>query len=439
MRPTRSPLDRLGSELDAAAARQIAALDPAGRASRRGRWWTRHTLALILVVGLGGAGASVAATALLRHGQPVPLRGGKPVAGKSNGAPVTGSVRYLTTAVADPDGGAPWAMRYWTTDRGYACLQVGRYHEGHVGVIGGPPTGRVFHPFGIGVTRDGVSGCYALDGAGHARIALHLSTAAGGGTLSTCQDNAYIAGARGRQVRAVFPPGCRRPSRTIDVGLLGPAARTLTADVGGRERTARAIGPEGAYLVVQRYVRPVRKVWGFRHADPARDFSSLAETWIALTPAAHTVRRVVYDSGTCRVRATNDSEGMCLRHAQWVALPEVKAGDVRAPVRAWAIDHKRIRVRFTARQAVSDRRSGYSIALIPDPRTSNIHHGFTVYEYDHDIKAGETARMTISREAYPAGRFTVRVRFRTAPSTPSLSTLPWRPGPLVGTKQVTIR
>jgi len=139
MSKVRSPLERLGDELDAAASRQAATLGRRRLATAPGRWWQRHLLVAILIVGVGSAGAvAVAATALLRHGSPVPLlRGGTPVAGKFNGAPTPGSVSYLTTSVPDPDGGAPWALRYWTTDRGYTCFQVGRYNDGHVGVISG--------------------------------------------------------------------------------------------------------------------------------------------------------------------------------------------------------------------------------------------------------------------------------------------------------------
>ncbi|MDQ8046411.1 MAG: hypothetical protein AAGC46_09935 [Solirubrobacteraceae bacterium] len=439
MSRTQSPLDRLGAELEAAATRQIATARAGAAPMRRGRWWARHTLIAILVVGVGSAGAvAVAATALLGHGKPVPLRGGAPVAGRSNGAPTAGSIRFLTTSVPDPDGGAPWAMRYWTTDRGYACFQVGRYDAGRVGLLSGAGAARVLHPMQIGTSRDGVSGCYPVDGAGHARIALHEPTAAGAATNTVCQDNVLAVDRAGHTVPARFPRGCSPPTRTVDVGLLGPAARSLTVAVDGKPRTIRPIGPEGAYLVVQRYVKPLRKAVGFQHRDVSMNVTENAEAWLALSPAAHTIRRIVYDDGICRVYPTTIEQGACFRHLAWVRLPAVTPGDVRAPVRAWAVDDKRIRVRFTARQAVTDRRSGYSIALIPERGPGKPRHDFTVYEYDHDIRAGAIARKTISREAYPAGRFTIRVRFRTAPSTPSFSQLPWHQGPLVGVTHVDV-
>lgn len=52
------------------------------------------------------------------------------------GVPVVGTVRLLSLRVPDPAGGPPWGMRVMRTTGGDECMQVGRVHDGRLGVLG---------------------------------------------------------------------------------------------------------------------------------------------------------------------------------------------------------------------------------------------------------------------------------------------------------------
>ena len=145
--PLEAPFGQLGRELDAAAARQTAAAwgtTPApavagphrrdggpGRRCRRGR--SRLGCDLIVVVGLA-----------------VAVRAGHRAPAARRAPPIAGTVKLLSDHVADPDGGPPWGLRYWETDRKYACVQVGRVYAGKLGQIS---RGKVFHEMRLGVTE----------------------------------------------------------------------------------------------------------------------------------------------------------------------------------------------------------------------------------------------------------------------------------------------
>jgi len=130
----------------------------------------------VLAVGASSGAAAWAATALLSDGAPVAFQRGAPIAGRAEGAPIPATVKLLVDDVADPDGGPAWGLRYWETDRKYGCVQVGRVYEGKLGQIAG---GKVFHELRLGVTRDGLGGCYGLDGSDHGFVALHTDARTG--------------------------------------------------------------------------------------------------------------------------------------------------------------------------------------------------------------------------------------------------------------------
>jgi hypothetical protein len=352
-----APFERLGRELEAAAARQIA---PAVAVTRRRRWRGR-TLALALLALAAGAGAAAwAATTLLSSRSPVPFARGAPIAGRVQGAPIPGTVKLLADDVPDPGGGPPWGLRYWETDRKYACVQVGRVYAGKLGQIS---DGKVFHELRLGVARFGLGGCYAMDGSGHAFTASHTDAQRGaqpppcptGFRLGT-----QLRGPHGSVIR------CTAPDRTVDFGLLGPNARSFTYRKAGQDHAATPLGGVGAYLVVQKRIKPVMREFGFHHRDPKLNLRGPAEPGIALTPASQVIRRVEYTSGTCVVHVTLYPYGACNAQAGFVPIPHPQTGDVRAPIRAFAApDGRGIRVRFRARQAVVDARSGYDIEVRP--------------------------------------------------------------------------
>ena len=254
---SQTPFARLERELEAAAARQIS---PA----RRRRWWRRHTVALFgIVLGVGAGAAAWAATSLLSSGAPVPFVRGAPIAGRAQGAPIPGTVKLLVGDVADPAGGAPWGLRYWETDRKYACVQVGRVWEGKLGQISG---GKVFHELRLGVTNGALGGCFLLDGSGHAFTAIHTD-AQPGAQPQPCPTGFHagtaLRGPHGRTVR------CTAPRRTIDFGLLGANAASFTYRAAGRDHTAHAARRRRRVPRRAAALKPVMREFGFHHKDPS--------------------------------------------------------------------------------------------------------------------------------------------------------------------------
>ena len=420
-----TPFERLGRELDAAAARQVAA---AASLPRRPRWQGRTLALAIIALGIGAGAASWAATSLLSSGPPVPFQRGAPIAGRAQGAPIPGTVKLLTNAVADPGGGPAWGLRYWRTDRQYACVQVGRVYDGKLGQI---TDGKVFHELRLGVARSGLGGCFVLDGGGHAFTAIHTD-AQRGGQPSTCPP----AFRQGTELRG--PAGavthCTIPQRTVDFGLLGPNAKSFTYRAAGQDHTAAPLGGVGAYLVVQKRIKPVIREYGFHHRNPKLNLYGPAEPYIALTPASQVIQRVTYTSGTCVVHVTLFPYGACNTRAGFLPIPRPKLGDVRAPVRAFvAPDGRGIRVRFRARQAVVDGRSGYQIEI--RPIGGNAWMGQT---YSRNVQAGDLVRTTVDLDNHHHGAYRIVVRYRTVSPRPGPYASLESPGLLVGQTRINV-
>jgi hypothetical protein len=417
-----TPFERLGRELETAAARQAATAE----APRRRRGWPGRTLAVTILAVVGGAGAAAwAATSLLSSGSPVPLQGGAPIAGRAQGAPIPGTVKLLTDDVADPDGGPPWGLRYWETDRKYACVQVGRVYHGKLGQI---TTGNVFHELRLGVTRDALGGCYALDGSGHAFTAIHTDTRTGAQPQPclTAFRITKLTGPRGR----VVP--CAPAKRTVDFGLLGPNAKRFTYRVAGRDHATPPVGGVGAYLVVQRRVKPVIRQYGFHHRNPKLNVRGPAEPYIALTPSAQVITRVVYTRGTCVVRIAMSPYGACYAKAGFVPIAQPKPRDVRAAIRAFpAPNRAAIRVRFRARQAVIDGRSGYDIEIRPAASRN-----FVTQAVDRNVDAGDLVHTTVGLVDHKHGTYRIIVRYRTIGTRPGPYASLHYPGLLVGHTRV---
>jgi hypothetical protein len=420
-----APFVRLGAELEAAAKRQVVTT-PA-RAHRRRRQWRPLAVAIAALIVSAGA-VSWAATSLLAPGAPVPFQHGAPIAGRAQGAPIPGTVKLLISDVADPDGGPPWALRYWETDRKYACVQVGRIYDGKLGEISDD---KVFHELRLGVVRTGLGGCFVLDGSGHAFVAIHTD-AQRGAQPQPCPTGfrigSTIQGPHGTSIR------CTTPSRTVDFGLLGPGAERFTYRQAGRDHMAMPAGGVGAYLVVQRHLRPVVREYGFHHKDPKLNLSGPAEPYIALTPASQVIRHIDYAQGPCAVRVTASPYGSCGRQAGYVPIPQPRVGDVRTRVRAFAApDRRGIRVRFRARQAVVDGRTGYDIEVRPDGG-----RGFMTQTYSRNVAAGAMVRTTVPLYNHRRGGYRIVVRFRTVRSRPGPYATPAWPGVLVGQVHVTV-
>jgi hypothetical protein len=91
-------------------------------------------------------------------------------------------------------------------------------------------------------------------------------------------------------------------NRTVDFGLLGPNAKGFSYRAAGQDHGATPLGGVGAYLVVQKRIRPVIREYGFHHRDPKLNLRGPAEPYIALTPASQVIKRITYASGTVSVR-----------------------------------------------------------------------------------------------------------------------------------------
>jgi hypothetical protein len=334
-------------------------------------------------------------------------------------------VKLLADDVPDPGGGPPWGLRYWETDRKFACVQVGRVYDAKLGQISG---GRVFHELRLGMSVAELGGCFAMDGSGHGFVAIHTDAQPG---ARPCPSGVRVARPRGRTSDLV---PCAERGRTVDLGLLGPNATSFTYRAGGRDRRANPLGGVGAYLVVQKRIDPVIREFGFHHRDPRLNLRGPAEPYIALTPASQVIRRVEYASGTCVVHVTTNLRGACSAQAGYVPIPQPKVGDVRAHVRAFAAPNGRgIRVRFRARQDVVDGRSGYDIEVRPVGV-----RGFDTQSYAHDVRAGDLVRTTVGLYNRHRGAYRIVVRYRTVDPTPGPLPSPVYPGLLVGEARVVV-
>jgi hypothetical protein len=336
-------------------------------------------------------------------------------------------VKLLADDVADPGGGPPWGLRYWETDRKYACVQVGRVYAGKLGQISG---GKVFHELRLGVAAAELGGCYPMDGSGHAFVALHTDAQRGAQPMP-CPSGFHTGTLRGPHGSVVR---CTAPDRTVDFGLLGPNAKDLTYRVGGHDQTAAPLGGVGAYLVVQKRIRPLMREFGFHHRDPKLNLHGPAEPYIALTPASQVIRRVTYSGGACVVHVTLYPYGACNAQAGFVPIPQPQVGEVRTPIRVFAApDGRGIRVRFRARQAVTDARSAYDIEVRPVGV-----RGFMTQSYSRNVQAGDLVRITVDLYNHRRGPYRIVVRYRTVRSRPGPYANPAYPGVVVGQARVDV-
>jgi hypothetical protein len=448
---TGHPFDLLARELGGAAERQIAA------APRRGARSRLRLLLLTAIAGLGISAAAWAAGSLLSSGDPVTYRYGPPPTSDTHyGTTVAGSTELLADDVPDPDGGLPWGARTFTTTRGYGCLQVGRVQEGKLGVLAlvrrdGKVTGRgQFHELRPAVLSQSTT-CVPLDGDGHAFVALHdLMTS--DAVPSPCLHRFDGSGT----------PGCRGEGlRTVDVGLLGPRAESITFRAGAETRTAKTLGDAGGYLVVQRQVKPAT-----RPQKLGRRIVQMGiEPPISLSPASAVIKRVAYRGApACTVRPVMSGRGACPDPPGFTPIPQPSAKDVHTTIRAFAApDRRGIRLRFRARAAVKDGRSAYNVLIrfprgpCPVRRLSAAERaafaGKTCYggaygtDLARNVAAGEMIRTTIDlpniglkhRPALRPGVYRVDVSYRVQPPRPRITGSLAYPGYRVGGARVVVK
>jgi hypothetical protein len=367
--------------------------------------------ALVLLV-LMLAAAALAASGLIGGGAPLhPPRGTSRDPHSGLGVSRAGSAQVLPVAVADPAGDPPWGLRYVTTSRGLGCLQAGRLVDGEIGVLGQDGAfandGR-FHP----LTRNYLGGiaapfpCGMLDAHGHAFASVATNGVPASGLLRPSatqpgclwhRDHGPL-GARQKKI-----PICpRKDWRQLYFGMAGPEARSVTyAAGGGRLNTVPTVGEQGAYLIVLK---------------PSAHTRRLAQ-YSLLDGAGAGIERVTYrDGSVCRVPAAGDVVRPCPHIGEVPApRPRLTQADVAAPVAATIgkrAGRPNLVVRFTARVAVSDASSTYTVFVRFPGRAAGINCGGGVGGPQmHDVKAGQTQRFDIATGGC-RGRFHGSVVYR---------------------------
>ncbi|HET6506695.1 MAG TPA: hypothetical protein VFG42_07890 [Baekduia sp.] len=411
-------LPDLRHELVAAAARLdeegagLAAPPPPSPPSRRRgrRLPAARVLALALLAALALAAIGAAATGLLGSGSDVQPRSGKAPTPKTGfGVPV-GTVAP-PIVVDDPDGGAlKWGLRTFTTTRGYACLQLGRVQGGKLGLIGRDGAFEddgLFHALGPQVLDR--AGCAPLDAHAHGFLAIHDAEMPAS-AMHDCMVPSWVHAFGGR-----VPPKTKacptRGMRSVDYGLLGPRAKSITYTLpdGGR-RTVPVAPGSGAFLIVtprERLTLPKRRGMIARNAYI-----------IGRTPGADRIVSVAYDDGTtCTVRHTMQPRGGC--PAKGYAPVKVRVptrAEVRTPMTA-RIERAPegnfvLHVAFRARVAAEKSRATYTVMLRPT-RGRHCHQGIIGHDLERDVAAGQRVGAAIKMSRISCrGRYRIDLVYR---------------------------
>jgi hypothetical protein len=416
-------LAELGSDLEQAW--REAEAPPRRRFRRPARLRPSLVVALVLVAMLLAA-AALAASGLIGGGAPLkPPRGTSRDPHSGLGVSRAGSAQVLPVAVADPAGDPPWGLRYVTTSRGLGCLQAGRLVDGKIGVLGQDGAfaddGR-FHPLTRNYLGDVAApfACGALDAHGHAFASVAMNGVPASGLLqpSATQPGCLAhrdhgpLGARQKKI-----PICpRKDWRLVYYGMAGPEAKSVTYAAGGeRLRTVPTVGEQGAYLIVLKASIHLRGLAQYTSLDSA---------------GAGLVRVTYRDGSVCRVAAAGDVIRPCPHVGEVpVRRPRLTQTDVAAPVTATITKrHGRpnLVVRFTARVAVTDASSTYTVFVRFPGRAAGVNCGANAGgQLFHDVKAGQTQRFEIATDGCH-GRFHGSVVYRYGQSSATSAFAPGR-------------
>jgi hypothetical protein len=272
------------------------------------------------------------------------------------GVVLSGTQRVLGLRVEDGDGGPPWGLRVSATTRGLGCLLPGRVADGRIGVYGRygafGDDGRL-HPFPADIVA-GPNDCVPLDADGR----LFMSASIG---------NAQASASRTRVCPRVSGTLCAPGTeRYLLYGLLGPAARTITYTTPAGPKTIRAVGSEGAYLIVL----------------PTRDANFGAG--LSRAPMDQTITAVTFRDGT-RCDAVQLRTQQCTLpgfHAR--AVKALTHEDVAAKVRATARQGRRfwnMTVAFRAPVAIPDATAAFTIRMFPPGHTGRSAWNYTRRNY----------------------------------------------------------
>lgn len=371
---------------------------------RRARLARRGSVVALLLAGLLTAAAvAYAATRLIETGAPVTSEEGFS-ANAGAGIAIAKTEGLLGIAAADPAGGPPWTMRVYKTSRGLGCVQVGRLVGGRIGVMGHDGAfnddGR-FHPLPVQASQ-AEGECVLLDGHGHAFLGVGNYGVPAGGLPREC----HLLGSR-----AASEQCGRSDPRDIFYGLLGPKARSITYTVGGQTRTIPTVGSEGAYLIVERTAAKVVALGVGAGASGALPAGGGTLNGMRLSQP---IRKVTYTGGrTCTITSHGPRDGHgghCLPPigyvAQSIRLPS--AGELASAVEVAPISGPPVEgdqdngpvpqllVSFTARVAVRNALSGYSVTLeAPDSGRCHGHIEQANAQVGRNVRAGERIELRL--------------------------------------------
>jgi hypothetical protein len=346
------------------------------RARRRPRpFWVRRghrrTSAVVLLATLLVCAGALAAGGVIRIGAPAEPSGSESsFYALKGGGIVKGTVRLLPISTSDPVGGPPWGMRVLSTKRGEGCVQVGRLLDGKLGAIGQDSVFHddgLFHEFAVN-TFGAERACSLLDG--NDRLFLNavvgdIPASAWRGSYAEKGCVPSTAGPYERFAedgkRKPYPVCSQADERNLYYGLLGPDAKSITYTLDGHAHTKPTVGPEGAYLLVTK-------------ASPTQLFNFDAGGTQDVVPVDGPITELHYrDGATCHLtgRSWIGGKDACTPELSvpvgWVPYktPAPTEAQVASPVRVRLI-HGRDggyegALQFTARVAVSNARSSYSV------------------------------------------------------------------------------
>jgi hypothetical protein len=355
---------------------------------------------------LGGflltAAAAFAASQLLSTGAPV--KPGHFSRRVGVGVAIHRGVELTGIATPDPAGGPPWTMRIYRTSRGLGCVQVARWANGRIGVIGqGGAFGDdgAFHPLPA-ETGEGYGNCVLLDAAGRAFLAMNFDVVPANGEQTACRPSSCTSG----NTRLVF------------YGLLGPKARSITYAVDGRVRTMSTTGPDGAYLIAER-----------ANAAAMARIGKATPTVTPLDAPGQPIRKITYTGGAvCKVSAGREPCPPAGYQPVEMRLPprnalsspvKVITAPRRQPGRAGG--RRAVTVSFTARQPVTSARSAYIITL-RSPRGCLRPEDTVLLSRNVRLDEHVVARVELGNRPC-AGTYRGAVRYVVEPSGPSRLTL----------------
>ena len=213
------------------------------RPARRGLLAGRNRrLGLAVALCAVTAGTALAATGVIPLGSAVHVPSGlNPRAG--SGVPAPGGSVVLSLTYPDPAGGPAWGMRVVRTTRGLVCVQIARFQDGQLGVLG---IDGAFHDDG----RFHPLPASALPDAGGARGVERLApnTTCTLPTQPFAGDRLGVARGGGGPFDTTRVPRSRL--RDLHYGLLGPQALAVGYSLGAQRHSEAVVPGLGAYLIV---------------------------------------------------------------------------------------------------------------------------------------------------------------------------------------------